>query len=79
MKATMMRSASSVRVVVPASAAFNLDKFTKLTRDLAERLGCKPCLSGVHCQFLLERDFVVNPAGKIEAGPLGGPGPEGGL
>lgn len=59
----------AVRVVVPADVVFNLDKFGASMRSLAERLGCLPCLSGATCQFVLERDFVVNPAGKVEAGP----------
>lgn len=71
--AALSRRGTSVRVALPADVAFNLDKFQKFTRDLAERLGCKPCLSGAACWFVLEQNFVVNPAGKIEAGPTPDP------
>jgi hypothetical protein len=71
--AALSRRGATVRVALPADVAFNLDKFQKFTRDLAERLGCKPCLSGAACWFVLEQDFVVNPAGKIEAGPTPDP------
>ena len=67
--AALSRRGAAVRVALPADIAFNLDKFQKFTRDLAERLGCKPCLSGAACFLVLEQDFVVDPAGKIEAGP----------
>lgn len=67
--AALARRGTTVRVALPADVAFNLDKFTRFTRDLAERLGCKPCLSGAACWFTLEQSFVVNPAGRIEAGP----------
>lgn len=50
-----------IRVVIPASVAFNLDKFQSVFANLAERLGCPQCLSGRNCMFLLERDYVVNP------------------
>ena len=63
-----------VRLVIPAKVAFNLDEFTKVVGNLAERLGCKPCLSGRACLFLLERDFVVNPE-SLEIEPFGAIGP----
>jgi hypothetical protein len=77
--AALSRRGAAVRVALPADIAFNLDKFQKFTRDLAERLGCKPCLSGAACQFLLERDFIVDPAGNIEAGPTPDPWVGGGI
>ena len=52
---------SPVRVVIPASVAFNLDRFQKTFQNLAERLGHPECMSGRNCLFALERDFVVNP------------------
>jgi hypothetical protein len=58
---------NTVRVVIPADVSYNLDRFQKTLANLAERLGCKPCLSGAACQFLLEKDFLVDPAGKISA------------
>jgi hypothetical protein len=58
---------NAVRVVIPADVSYNLDRFQKTLANLAERLGCKPCLSGAACQFLLEKDFLVDPAGKVSA------------
>jgi hypothetical protein len=57
-----VRAASRVRVVIPASVAYDLGKFQKSLVNLAERLGCRPCLSGADCTFQIERDFVINPA-----------------
>lgn len=51
-----------IRIVVPAEVAFDLGKFTKALGGLAERLGCRACLSGVDCTFHIERNFVINPA-----------------
>ena len=69
MRVTMIKSANAVRVVLPATVAYDLGRFTKSMSELAERLGCRPCLSGVHCQFLLERDFLVDPAGQVRGDP----------
>lgn len=69
MKVTMTKSGNAVRVVLPATVAYDINRFSKSIASLAERLGCKPCLSGVDCQFQLERDFVVNPAGQVLADP----------
>jgi hypothetical protein len=71
--AALARRGTTVRVTVPAEVAFSLDKFQKFTRELAERLGCKPCLSGAACFLVLEQNLVVSPAGKIEAGPTPNP------
>jgi hypothetical protein len=51
-----------VRIVIPASAANNLESLQKVIVNVAERLGCRPCFSGADCLFTLERDFVVDPA-----------------
>ena len=67
-----MASAAPVRVTLPAKVAFDLDAFQKTLVNLAERLGCRPCLSGRACLFTLERDFIVDPAGGLE--PVGGSG-----
>jgi hypothetical protein len=69
------RPLGPVRVVIPASVAFDLGKFTKALGNLAERLGCRPCLSGADCTFIFERDFVVDPASlRVESfrGTAGG-------
>ena len=72
---------NTVRVVIPAAVAYDLGRFQATLKILAERLGCLPCLSGAACQFLLEKDFLVDPAGKtitpiipgdVETGGFGG-------
>jgi hypothetical protein len=65
--ATLAVAAPPVRVTLPAKVAFDLDAFQKTLINLAERLGCRPCLSGRACLFTLERDFIVDPAGGIDA------------
>lgn len=54
-----------VRVVIPAAVAYDLKLFQVTLKNLAERLGCLPCLSGAACWFFLEKDFLVDPAGKV--------------
>jgi hypothetical protein len=50
----------TVRIRVPASVAADITSFQKSLAGLAERLGCKPCISGRDCWFRIERDFLVN-------------------
>jgi hypothetical protein len=54
-----------IRITVPANVANDLTLLTTLLKDLGDRIGCKPCISGAACFFDNERDFVVNPQGKI--------------
>lgn len=62
-----------VRVKIPAKAAYDLDAMQHVLGNLAERLGCPQCLSGVNCYFEQERDFVVTPEGRLEGSdPWGG-------
>lgn len=61
----------TVRVVLPAKVAYDLDLFTKSLRELAEKIGHPACLSGLDFHFLQERDFVVNPAGQVQSAPGG--------
>lgn len=69
MEVSMMKTGEAVRVVLPATVAYDLNRFSKSIASLAERLGCRHCLSGVACRFQLERDFVVDPAGRVLADP----------
>lgn len=57
-----MRDTGAIRVTMPAEVAFNLDKFTAAVKNLAERIGHPNCISGQDISFLLEREFLVNPA-----------------
>ncbi|GEM_PF-4627387 len=58
-------SRAAVRVRMPASVAFNLQTLQKSIANLAERLGCKPCISGFDCTFLLERDYLINERAEV--------------
>jgi hypothetical protein len=58
-------SSNAIRITVPANVANDLNLFTSMLKDLGDRIGCKPCISGAACFFDNERDFVVNPQGKI--------------
>lgn len=58
-----------VRISLPASVAYDMGALQKTLVGIAERLGCRPCFSGADCLFRLERDFVVDPAGQIQAIP----------
>ena len=64
-------------VRLPADVAFDMGKMNRVIADLAERLGCPACLSGVDCSFKIERDFVVDPT-SLKVRPLssGGSGPK---
>jgi hypothetical protein len=61
-----------VRLSVPASVAYDFDKMVGLLKNLSEKLGCRPCLSGADCYFHLESDWVVDPAGKLGSIPAAG-------
>src|SRR5687767_3187775 len=56
---------NAIRITVPANVANDLTLFTNMLKELGGRLGCKQCISGAACFFDNERDFVVNPEGKI--------------
>lgn len=54
-----------VRLTIPAEVAFDLDRFQTAVKNLAEELGCLPCLSGASCTFRLVEELVSNPAGEV--------------
>ena len=56
----MPKHQGTIRITVPVSVGYNLKNFQKSLGALAERLGCKPCLSGADCIFQFERDYVIN-------------------
>lgn len=60
-----LASGRPVRVKVAANVAYDLDRFTKSLRDIAEKLGHPACLSGLDFLFELERDWVINSAGEV--------------
>ena len=60
----MSVDAGVVRFTVSADVAFNPKAFGKLIRDISEKLGCRPCFSGVDCLFQLQRDWVIDAKAK---------------
>ena len=63
--AQMVPHSDVVRISIPAAVAADLDSFQKSIAGLVERLGCRACFSGADCLFTLERDFVIDPALKV--------------
>ena len=61
-----LTSGRTVRVVVPATIAYNLDKMQAITKDIVGRFGCQGCHSGIDIQFILEQEFLVNEKGEIQ-------------
>jgi len=49
-----------VRVSIPAAVANDLDKFTKVQKDILGKLGCMACCSGWDIRYDLEQRFLVN-------------------
>lgn len=56
----------TVRISLPATVAYNPERLKSSIGELVERLGCPKCFSGADCVFSLDRDFLVDPAGKLE-------------
>ena len=54
--------AGVVRVNVPMSVAYDLEKMQKVTASVLEKLGCGGCHSGRILDFVHIDEFVVNPA-----------------
>ena len=49
-----------VHVTLPAEVAFDLDRFSKVQRDILGKLGCMACCSGWDIRYDLQRRFVVD-------------------
>ena len=54
--------AGAVRVTIPISVAYDLEKFQKALANLATQVGHPGCCSGVDVTLLMAREFVVDPA-----------------
>lgn len=64
--------ARTVRVTIPASVAFDLDRFQEVQRSILDKLGCRACCSGWDIRFDLQRRFLVDEQAKIrEVGTFG--------
>jgi hypothetical protein len=50
-----------IRVTLPISVAYDLEKFQKTLANVAQLVGCTGCTSGVDVTFLTAREFVVDP------------------
>ena len=60
-------TANPIHITIPVNVAYNPDLFKKSIAGLVEHLGCTKCFSGFDCRFIMERDFVVDPAAKVAA------------
>lgn len=49
-----------VHVTLPAEVAFDLDRFSKVQRDILGKLGCMACCSGWDIRYDIQRQFVVD-------------------
>jgi hypothetical protein len=50
-----------IRVTLPISVAYDLDKFQRALANVAQMIGCTGCISGVDVTFPHAREFVVDP------------------
>ena len=55
-------SSTTVRVAIPASVAFDLDKLTKALANIAKAGGHTGCTSGRDLLLSQISEFVINPA-----------------
>jgi hypothetical protein len=60
-----IRARGTVRVSLPAKIAYEPEALKKSIGSVLERLGCPTCFSGANCQFIHERDFVLDAKGAI--------------
>lgn len=50
----------TVQVSLPASVAFDIDRFQDIQRSILDKLGCGACCSGWDITFDLQRQVLVN-------------------
>jgi hypothetical protein len=55
-----VRARGTIRVTLPAKAAYSPDLLKKSIGSLMEKWGCAPCFSGADCFFTHERDFLID-------------------
>jgi hypothetical protein len=65
--ASETKLSGAVRVTLPISVAYDLEKFQIALGNIARRAGHPTCTSGVDLTFLTSREWVVNPS-TLEAG-----------
>jgi hypothetical protein len=49
-----------VNVTIPAEVAFDLDRFSKVQKDILGQLGCMACCSGFDIRWEFARQFHVD-------------------
>jgi hypothetical protein len=69
-KQPALRARGTVRISLPAHVANDAKRLKHSIGGLVEALGCRSCFSGADCFFSAQRDFVVNPEGKLAAASL---------
>jgi hypothetical protein len=72
---TRIRPTGAIRVTLPLSVAYDLEKFQQALRNIAQQTGHTGCTSGVDLTFLAAREYAVNPA-TLEVTTLAGVGEE---
>ena len=50
----------SVRVSLPISVAYDIDRFQEVQRSILDRLGCMACCSGWDIRYDIQRNFLVD-------------------
>lgn len=60
----------TIRVSVPASVMFDLEKFQRAQASVLAQVGCPYCTSGVNIFWQTYSEYVVDPSG--EARPVFG-------
>ena len=59
---------ATVRFTLPAHVALDPNGFSMAIENIAERIGCTRCFSGVNCLFERVKDYVVREDYKIPSG-----------
>ncbi len=57
-----------VNVRIPASAAYDFDKMTKINKSVLKQLGCEACHSGHDIRYVVEQNFVVDEHLNVKPG-----------
>jgi hypothetical protein len=68
MSESLLPSASIVHVKIPASAAYNFEKMTKINQSILDKLGCGGCHSGHDLRYFVEQSFQVDERLNVKPG-----------
>lgn len=64
-------STQVVHVSLPADVIFDMDRFSKVQKDVLGRLGCQACCSGWDIRWEVERQFIVDQDLNIQPRRIG--------